>query len=189
MRLPHEQIRRVCVAEDRKDFVTCPACGGHLHLFGTDDFACMGNSSHSACKPETVAAKLHSIIGNGGSAPKPKQPKPSEQSGWRGLSLSDYCALKRLDCRLMEYLFGARTLARRGNPVAAWSYCDETGKLLATKLRMSSSSHDTYFEPADPHVPYGLHNPLLRNLIAKTYDLIIAEGETDTHTFAAWSFL
>src|ERR1700674_2466049 len=51
-----------------------------------------------------------------------------------------------------------------------------------------ASGDETSFEPADPHVPYGLNNPNLKNMIPGTYDLILAEGETDTHTFASWGF-
>lgn len=192
-RLTHSQIRQVCAAEDRKDFVTCPKCGGHLHLFDRDGFACVGNSSHSPCKPEDVAAKLRGMLGGTDTAEqsteKVKKPKPSELLGWKGFSLRDYCNLKRLDIHLLEHLFGASTATWSGNPVAAWNYYDENGKKLASKLRLSSDSHDTRFDPADPHVPYGLNNPLLKNLAARAYDLIIAEGESDAHTFAAWGFI
>lgn len=164
-----------------------------MNLFGNDGFSCKGNHENpNGCTPETVATKLHEIIDTGIASPEPpkkKQPKPSEEPDWRGFTLDEYCAAKQLDRRLMEHLFGASTVNRCGKPVVAWTYHGEDGKPLAMKIRKSTSSHDTYWEPADPHVPYGLGNPLNQNLISKTYDLIIAEGETDTHTLAAWSFV
>jgi hypothetical protein len=155
-----------------------------MSLFGKDDFNCFGNSNKSGCNATDLGRKLHELIDG---APKEKKPKPSELSDWQGFSLDDYCAAKGLNRRIMECFFEARAVSRRGKPVVAWTYCDpESGKPVATKLRLSSSSHDTYFEPADPHVPYGTNNPLLKNLIRGTYDLFITEGETDTHVLAAW---
>jgi Protein of unknown function (DUF3987) len=187
-RLTHEEIKRHCKPDPSrgKDYVICPACDpiGHLHLFSKDSFSCM---AAKPCPVDAVAAKLRELIGNG--TPKEKKPKPSELSDWQGFTLDDYCAAKGLNRRLIETFFEARTVTRRDKSVVAWTYCDpETGKTTATKLRLSSSSHDTYFEPADPHVPYGTNNPLFRDLIRGTYDLFIAEGETDTHVLASWGF-
>jgi hypothetical protein len=111
---------------------------------------------------------------------------PSELPDWQGFTLEEYARLKGLERLLLKHLFAASVVTRRGKPVVAWQYSDWDGKPLAIKLRLSANSHDTYFEPADPHVPYGLNNPSLKNMIAGTYDLILAEGETDTHTFASW---
>lgn len=199
-RLTHDQVWQVTQPDNSKDkprewrICPVPGCGGHLHVFGRDEFACMGNSRRAPCKPETVATELHRLVGNGEvhkpetEPAKEKSLKPSELPDWHGVTLFWYSMGKCLPERSLEAFFEAKRLTRRGMPVIGWSYVDETGKLLATKIRLSEDSHDTYFEPADPHVPYGLGNPVLKNMIVRSYDLIIAEGETDTHTFGSFGF-
>jgi hypothetical protein len=143
---------------------------------------------------EAVDDKIREALANGHATrseaptepPKAKKPKPSELPDWQGLPASEYCRLKKFDRRLLEYLYNVRQLVRRDKPVLGWVYFDEDGKPLATKIRLSSNSHDCYFEPADPHVPFGLNNPNLKGMISKSYDLIVAEGETDCVTFASW---
>jgi 5S rRNA maturation endonuclease (ribonuclease M5) len=119
---------------------------------------------------------------------KPKKLKPSEAADWQGFTLDDYSKLKKLDKRMLETLFDVHEATRRGKTVVAWPYFDENGKLLATKFRLSHDSHDTYFEPADPHTPYGLNNPLMKDMVSGSYDLLITEGESDCHTLACWGF-
>src|SRR6267143_995175 len=189
-RLTHSEIRRALGIGTDVNEMLCPGGCGHSHfqLFGKDGFDCK-----NGCDTGRLSEIIRGILDRRetykpGVPAEPKKSKPSELLDWQGFTLKDYCGLKRLDARLLEYLFGARTITRREHPVAAWAYSDETGNILATKLRLSADSHDTCFEFADPHVPYGLNNPLMKNMIARTYDLIIAEGETDTHTFGCWNF-
>jgi Protein of unknown function (DUF3987) len=188
--LTHAEIRKALNWNQGQMEGPCAGGCGHSHfqLFSTAGFKCQ-----NGCNPARLSEIIRGLLDRGetykpGAPAEPKKPNPSDMQDWKGFTLKEYCALKRLDPRLLEYLFGARTVMRRDNPVSAWIYSDETGKILATKLRLSASSHDTYFEPADPHVPYGLNNPQLKNMISRTYDLIIAEGETDTHTLASWGF-
>jgi hypothetical protein len=188
-RLSHGQVRRACGATGAAKEMQCPLCGhNHLQLFSTDEIKCQ-----NGCDTGDVVAKVREILDTGqptrAAAPKDKKPKPSELPGWQGFALYDYCQLKKLDRRLLEVLLDVRQVTR-GKPVCAWRYYDQDGKtILATKIRKSSNSHDTHFEPADPHVPYGLNNPNLRNLIVGSYDLFICEGESDVHTLTAWSLL
>jgi hypothetical protein len=197
VRLTHDDIRRACGAGRGQIEIPCPCCGNkHLTLFGKDDFSCKGGNHPPAppCDPEKIAAEVRRRLDSGeirqpAESAKPKKLRPSEQSGWQGFTLDDYCQLKKLDRRLLEYLFGASTVNRRGKPVVAWPYFSEDGKPLATKIRMSRDSHDTYFEPCDPHIPYGLNNPHLKNLIRGSYDLLITEGESDCHTFSCWGMV
>jgi len=146
-KLTHEEIRRACGAGNGQMEMLCPGGCGHSHfqLFGKDDFGCK-----NGCDPNMLGMKLHNLIDcveTYQPAPpaetKPKKPKASELPDWAGFTLKEYCALRRLDARLLEYLFGARTVTRRDKPVAAWAYFDEAGKLLATMIRLSSDSHDT----------------------------------------------
>ena len=188
-RLTHQQIREVCGAKARDKEMTCPCCGhSHLQLFGTDGVKCQND-----CTTEQVAAAIRERLSSGTTISptnisKPKKLKPSEMPDWQGFTLDDYCQLKKLSQRPLQDLFGAHELSRRGKTVVAWPYFDEAGKLLATKIRLSSDSHDTYFEKEDPHIPYGLNNPLLQNMVSGSYDLLITEGESDCHTLACWGF-
>lgn len=190
-RLSHDDVRRALDASAKDKEMTCPCCKhGHLQLFGTDGIKCQ-----NGCATETVVAKVREILSTGEvpaptgkQEPKAKKPKPSELPGWSGISLFGYCALHSLDERVLTACFGAKELTRRGQIVLGWPYTDEMGKLLATKIRLSESSHDTYFEPADPHVPFGLSNPRLHNMIAGTYDLMLTEGESDYFTFASFGY-
>jgi 5S rRNA maturation endonuclease (ribonuclease M5) len=76
---------------------------------------------------------------------------------------------------------------RRGRPVLAFPYFNEDGVLRLTKFRLSSSSHDTYTEPAGVDLlPFGLNNPLVR--YSKNEDLFIAEGETDCFTLSQFGY-
>jgi DNA primase len=157
-------------------------------LFGDDGVKCQ-----TGCATEQVIAKCKENLNAGvSSSPtkisKPKKPKLSETPEWQGFTLDDYCQLKKLDRRPLETFFGVHEVNRRGKSAVAWPYFGDGGKLLATKIRLSSDSHDTYFEPADPHVPYGLNNPLLQNMVSGSYDLLITEGESDCHTLACWGF-
>ncbi len=126
---------------------------------------------------------------NGGAPHEEKKAKPSEIADWKGITLAEYCELKKLHPQPLKAFFAVQELQRRGKPVLGWPYYDEVGNILATKIRLSASSHDTYFEPADPHVPFGLQNPILQNLERGSYDLIIAEGETDCLSFACWGYI
>lgn len=189
-RLTHDDVRRACGAAGSAMEMTCPCCGhGHLQLFGRDAFDCK-----NGCANETVAEELRRRR-DSGEAPavaaksKPKKLKPSQLPSWQGFTLSDYCKLKGLDARVLKHYFDAREISFKGKPVIGWPYYGEDEKLLAMKLRLSADSHDTLFNPADPHIPYGLNNPNLQNLIAGTYDLFITEGESDCQTLACYSYL
>jgi DNA primase len=188
-RLTHQQIREACGAKARDKEMTCPCCGrSHLQLFGDDGVKCQ-----NGCTTEQVAAAIRERLSTGTTisptkSAAPTKLKPSQMPDWQGFTLDDYCQLKKLSRRPLVDLFGAHELSRRGKTVVAWPYYDDAGKLLATKIRLSSDSHDTYFESADPHVPYGLNNPLLKNMVSGSYDLLITEGESDCHTLASWGF-
>ncbi len=188
-KLTHQQVRQVCGAKAKDKEMTCPCCGhSHLQLFGSDGIKCQ-----NGCTTEQVATEIRQHLSTGSTiqrteVSKPKTPKPSELPGWKGFTLDDYCHLKKLDKSPLMYFFGVHEATRRGKTVVAWPYFDENGKLLATKFRLSHESHDTYFEPADPHIPYGLNNPLLKDMVARSYDLLITEGESDCHTLACWGF-
>jgi hypothetical protein len=188
-RLTHDDIRRACGAAGSAKEMTCPICAhSHLQLFGRDDFDCK-----NGCPNEMVAAEIRRHLDTGEpivtGTHKPKKLKPSQLETWQGFALSEYCKLKGLDARVLKYLFDAREVSYRGKVVIGWPYYDDAGKVLATKLRLSADSHDTLFNPADPHVPYGLNNPHLQNLVAGTYDLFITEGESDCQTLACYSYL
>jgi molybdopterin biosynthesis enzyme MoaB len=188
-RLTHQQIREACGAKARDKEMTCPCCGhSHLQLFGDDGAKCQ-----NGCTTEQVTAEIRQRLSTGiavapSTLAKPKKAKLSETPEWQGFTLDDYCQLKKLNKRVLEDFYGVREVSKRGKTVVAWPYFDDAGKLLATKYRLSSDSHDTYFEPADPHVPYGLNNPLLKNMVSGSYDLLITEGESDCHTFGCWGF-
>jgi len=188
-RLNHDDVRRVCGASGSEKEMTCPCCGhGHLQLFGSDDIKCQ-----NGCATETVVEEIRRRMGTGefviAAPPKPKKLKPSQQETWQGFTLAEYCKLKGLDTRLLQYLFDAREVSYRGKTVVGWPYHDEAGKILGTKLRLSADSHDTLFSPADPHTPYGLSNPHLKGLVLKKYDLFITEGESDCHTLASYGYV
>jgi hypothetical protein len=188
-RLSHGQVRRACGATGAAKEMQCPLCGhNHLQLFSTDEIKCQ-----NGCDTGDVVAKVREILDTGqptrAAAPKDKKPKPSELPGWQGYRLYDFCFDKKLDQRLMECWLNLKQLTR-GKPVVGYPYYDQDGKtILATKIRKSADSHDCYFEPSDPHIPFGLNNPQLKNLVTKSYDLFITEGESDCCTLVAWGFL
>ena len=191
-RFTHDDVRAKLPQGDSAKEFQCPVCGhGHLQLFASDGVVC-----RNGCDSDAVGKAIHAILdtgvrpefASGGKAKKVKKSKPSESPDWQGFTLDDYCKLKRLDRRVLQYLFEPQEVKRRGKTAVAWPYFDASGKLLATKIRLSHDSHDTYFEPADPHTPYGLASPLLRNLLPQSYDLIINEGESDCQTFGCWGF-
>jgi hypothetical protein len=189
-RLTHEDVRRACGAAGSANEMTCPCCGhAHLQLFGEDGIKCQ-----NGCSTETLAAEIRRRLDTGevpasAGTPKPKKLKPSQLPTWQGFTLSDYCKLKGLDARVLGVLLDTREVSYRGKTVVGWPYYDDAGALLATKLRLSTDSHDTLFNPADPHVPYGLNNPHLQNLVSGTYDLFITEGESDCQTLCSYSYL
>jgi hypothetical protein len=188
-RLTHDDVRRACGAAGGAKEMTCPCCGhGHLQLFARDGIKCQ-----NGCTTEEVVKRCGEILGNGVlpaiKAPTPKKPKAFEQKDWAGFTLADYCKLKRLHPDVLRYYFGLYDAPCKGKLALALPYCDDAGNVLATKLRLSASSHDTFFNPADPKVPYGLNNPLLQNLMAGSYDLFITEGESDCHTLASYNLL
>lgn len=193
-KLTHDDVHKANLpqGDSAKEF-QCPVCGhGHLQLFGIDGIKCQND-----CDTGDVAKAIREILGAGtrpqfasdGKSKKPKKSKPSELPDWRGFTLDEYCKLKKLDRRVLQYVFRVQEVTRRGKPVVAWPYFDSDGKLLATKIRLSHDSHDTYFEPADPFTPYGLASPLLKNLVPQEYDLIITEGESDCQTFGCWGMI
>src|SRR5579864_8747247 len=189
-RLTHDDVRRACGAAGSAKEMTCPCCGHtHLQLFGDDAIKCQ-----NGCATETVSAEIRRRLDTGeaptpAGTPKPKKLKPSQLPTWQGFTLSDYCKLKGLDSRVLKVLLDGREVIFRGKTVVGWPYYDDAGALLATKLRLSAHSHDTLFNPADPHVPYGLNNPHLKNLVSGTYDLFITEGESDCQTLCSYSYL
>lgn len=188
-RLTHDDVRRACRAAGSAKEMTCPCCShSHLQLFGGDSIKCQ-----NGCTTETVVAEIRRHLDTGepvvAGQPKPKKLKLSQLETWQGFALSEYCKLKGLDARVLKYLFDAREVSYRGKTVVGWPYYDVAGKVLATKLRLSADSHDTLFNPADPHVPYGLNNPHLENLVSGTYDLFVTEGESDCQTLASYGYL
>lgn len=186
-RLTHQQVRQFCGVDNQTKELTCPCCGHlHLQLFDDDGIKCQNGCTTEQVTTE-VRQRLSAGVGSLTVGTKPK-PKPSETPDWQGFTLDDYCQLKSLNRRMLESLFDVREVTRRGKTVVAWPYFDDAGKMLASKYRLSSDSHDTYFEPADPHIPYGLNSPLLKNLVPKNYELLITEGESDCHTFGCWGF-
>jgi hypothetical protein len=191
-RLTHAQIREVCGADRNAKECECPCCGGHLLLFKTDEFSCKGDSKNDPCTPEAVAIELRRRIDSGEpltpATSKPKKLKPSAMPDWNGYTLDEHCATKKLNRDVLQRLHDVCEMAYKGKTVVGWRYHDADGKVLATKLRLSSDSHDTLFQPADPHIPYGLANPFLKNL-KPGYDLIITEGESDCQTFCCWGLL
>jgi hypothetical protein len=134
------------------------------------------------------------LSGNGGqqesSAPMAeKKPKPSQASGWQGFTLDGYCKLKGLLSGTLTHFFDVKEAVRRGKPVVAFPYCNEDSSLRLTKIRLSESSHDTFTEPTGADLlPFGLQNPALRYSKPGTYDLYIAEGETDCLTLAQFGY-
>lgn len=187
-RLTHQQVRQACGVGYNVNEMTCPCCGHHhLQLFGDDGVKCQ-----NGCTTEAVTAKIREQIGTGETVAvtsKPKKLKPSQQPTWPGFTLADYCKLKRLHPDVLRHFYGLHDAPFNGKQVLALPYYGTDGRVLATKLRLSSSSHDTLYQPADPKVPYGLNNPLLQNLLRGTYDLFITEGESDCHTLASYSML
>jgi hypothetical protein len=181
-----------CLCPNHKNGDANPSLGVIEHSDGFIGFNSFAGCDHKAIISAIEAAtgkKLTKWRGEAGkqetAEPKEKKPKPSELPSWSGFTLAEYCALKRFFPETLTQLLDAREVTYNGKTVIGWSYYDETGtKLLARKLRLSHDSHDTCFQPANPHVPYGLNNPLLRMIPpGAKYDLIIAEGETDEHTF------
>lgn len=186
-KLTHDDVRNALPQGDSAKELQCPVCGhGHLQLFGTDGIKCQ-----NGCSTEDVvkAIRAGTCAASSGDAKKPKKLKPSEDLGWRGYSVDDHCKSKRLDRGILQYLLQPQDLTRRGKTVMGQPYFSEDGKILATKIRLSHDSHDTYFEPFDPHVPYGLASPLLKNLVPKSYDFIWTEGESDCQTLQCWGFI
>jgi hypothetical protein len=193
-RLTHEQIKQVCHPRKRREQVVCPGCSGVLNLFGADSFDCK-----NGCKEAEIAKLIRNHLSAGTRGPKaskPEKSKPSELPDWAGFTLTDYSKLKRLSAAGLGVCFGTfdSTLGEfqietrhKGAPVVCWPYMDERGKVLATKVRLSHDSGDTYFRPRDPHIPYGLwlwtNRPAQDGKWPKT--LVLCEGESNTHTFFA----
>lgn len=190
-KLTHEQIKQACPGghQKGKDWETdCPVCGhSHLQLFGTDGFTCQ-----NGCTAKDVAASVRLRLGIGQSHLSAKNPTPEEcaTATQTDLSISAYCDPRGLHPRVLALLFDVKEAQRFGKTVVAMPYFDEHGKLLATKFRFGPGSKiPYYFEPSDPHVPYGLNNSNLKDLVSRTYDLFICEGESDTHTLGSWGLL
>jgi len=183
-------VRRACGAAHNAKEMTCPVCGhDHLQLFKDDGIKCQ-----NGCNTEAVVAAIRRVLDAGevlhvAGTSKAKKLKPSQLETWQGFTLAAYCNLKGRNDRILQCFFDAREVNYKGKTVVGWPYYDESGKVVATKLRLSADSHDTLFSPADPHVPYGMNNPYLQNLVAGTYDLFVTEGESDCQTLASWGFV
>jgi P4 family phage/plasmid primase-like protien len=190
--LTHEAMKRV-LPDGRKvgkEYEThCPLCNhGHLRLFGEDGIKCM-----NGCETKDVVAWIKTKI-----APeRSKKCKPSEEKNYTGFTLEEYCKMKCFSQLGLQVFYGSdplgintetraglmRTL--NGKPVVQWPYMDADGKVLAVKIRKSYDSHDTYFDPKDPHIPYGLW--LYTNTGVQPEDLVLCEGESNQQTLTLYN--
>lgn len=197
-RLTHAQIRAHCRAEERKDFVTCPVdgCGGHLHLFGKDDFACMGNSAHAPCKPEVVAAKLHNMINDGEIREHNKAPKQPEAPPAGKLMLVDYAMSKHLHAPFLQEWYDAREGKHPYYDKVECGVClpywNERGEEVTQQWRWGMGSKDRKFLKDKPTYLYG--GRFLRLLEDMAHagngraDIFLVEGESNTHTLSQNGF-
>jgi putative DNA primase/helicase len=181
-RLTHDQLKKVLPAGTMvgKEYETqCPLCfHTHLRLFDADGVKC-----ENGCDTGAVIAHLRAKIAQ---VEKPKKLKPSQLPDWKGFTLAEYCDAKRLSELALMFYFEAFESEHSGKPVVGFPYKDSSGKVLATKIRLSYDSHDTYFLPKDPHIPYGSWRFTNREDPAGNWpkDIVICEGESDTQTLA-----
>jgi hypothetical protein len=165
-------------------FALCPHCKHHALSIKPGDRApvvayCM------RCDKDMTAELSEKFDGSEPAAPK--KPKPSEANDWGGITLEQYCAPRHLLPGTITQFFDGKEVMRRGKPVLAFPYFNEDGSLRLTKMRLSSSSHDTYTEPAGVDMlPFGLRNPIV--CYSKHDDLFIAEGESDCFTLAQFGY-
>ncbi|HXW17143.1 MAG TPA: hypothetical protein VEJ39_02490, partial [Candidatus Acidoferrales bacterium] len=185
-KLTHQEMRGVLPAGCRKGKeweTTCPLCGhGHLRLFGDDGIKCM-----NGCATGDVIAWIRNALklepGKRSAHPAVKSTKKAEPSD--GISLTQYCQMKGLSELALRVFYSSTAagtdLERKvnGKPAVAWPYMDATGNVLAYKVRKSRNSHDTFFDPKDPHIPYGLW---LSQNGEQPKDLVLCEGESDQQT-------
>lgn len=185
-KLTHDEVRKLPQGDTAKEF-TCPVCGhGHLQLFQTDGVVCRNGCAYADIRKSIRSGNVRPQADS-----KPKKLKPSEEDGFTGFTLADYCELKQLSAFALNTFFGdgKSTLqaTHNGKPAVAFPYMDAKGRVLATKVRKSANSHDTYFRPAAPHVPYGLW--LYTNRVNGNgqwpQDVVICEGESDVQTLTA----
>ena len=182
-RLTHEQIKRVTdLHPNNREHRECK-CGGHLTLFGKDEFSCKGGAGVSPCKADDLAAWLRGKV-------NPK--KASAKEEWLGLTLAQYEKDKGFTspAGFPTAPFGVYETTRRGLPVVAFPYANTEGVCTAIKLRYGSDpeTKKKHYEwlPGEHDkkiiLPYGLFLWWAQKAAAK--DLLICEGESDTQTFA-----
>jgi putative DNA primase/helicase len=155
------------------------------------------------CDSKDVFKLIRQDLGlwhDGAPAPDdPKTPKPSDVPDYPGFTLADYCTMKQLSLGVLREWFDVTEVELgNGKPAVAFPYKNANGKVLGTKIRRSTDSHDTYFKGKDPHVPYGLWLNTNRGLKVNAVnewdesasaswprDVVLCEGESDTQTLFA----
>jgi len=193
-KLTHEEMKQVLPAGKQvgKEYeTTCPLCGhGHLRLFKEGGVKCM-----NGCETQAVVAWLRDRIKPEGTIGKKLM--PSERPNYTGFTLDDYCKLKSLSSERLQLIYGSDPASFRkekraglvgivnGKRVVTFPYMDRQGNVLGTKVRRSYDSHDTYWDPKDPHIPYGLwFRPVTDG---KPRDIVLCEGESDHQTLTLYN--
>ena len=192
-RLTHTQIRSVCRAEGKSDFVTCPACGGHLHLFGADEFDCKGNREKPPCDEKVVTRKLWEKLDRGETYSGPPLPKATEEQPSGSFELAEYGLGKHLSAfRLLNWFAmseGPHPIYKAGVPKGVcMPYLDEKGVEVTQQWRWGWKKGQRRFLPNKPVCLYGGRFFKLLEDMAKAGsprpDIFLPEGESNCHTFA-----
>src|SRR6267142_2317862 len=188
-KLTHEQLRKVLTPTPcgRRDEFICPVCEhGHLLLFGDNGFDCKND-----CDDSAVAKKLRELVGNGQGYSPRTLPKPKlEEEQSTGLTLKEYCELKKLPLGWLALHYGDLTsptpmeMSYKGRPAVAFTYMDADRNTVFTRFRTSASSKPRSEYGSKMTLPYGLW--LARNKAdGKGHwprSIILCEGESDQQT-------
>lgn len=196
MRLTHEQIEEACGRAQRKgrDMETiCPLCGGgHLQLFGEDEFACQ--QCHDS---KRIAAWIYKRLGLNDTTELTKEPgKPQEGNPTGKLTLVEYCMEKHLPVQWLIDFFGARDGTHPYYPqietAVCFPYWNEEGEEVTCQWRWGMGKKERRFLAKKPTYLYGgRFLQCLEQMAAAGHPrdtIFLSEGESNPQTLALSGF-
>lgn len=193
-KLTHEQLKKVLTPTPggRKDEYICPVCErGHLLLFGDNGFDCKND-----CDDSAVAKKLRELVGSGQRHAPKTLPKPKgAEAEPTGLTLEEYCELKKLPLRWLVLHYGDFTkphpmqASYDGKPVVTFAYMDADRNTLFTRFRFGNSKPRSEYG-SKMTIPYGVWLPRNKADAKGNWprSVILCEGESDQQTLYLHGF-
>jgi hypothetical protein len=192
LRLTHDDVRQACGAATTAKEMTCPCCGhNHLQLFGDNDFKRMND-----CETGVVAAEIRRRL-NIDETPQVRKTEGKAPEGpLEGkLLLVEYAMAKHLPMHLLTEHFGA---SEGVHPYydkvegICFPYFNEKGEAVTQQWRWGMSGKQRRFLQGKPTYLYGGRFFRTLEQMAKDgkhrRDILIVEGESNTHTLALHGF-